>query len=75
MKKERIKELEWAADLWDKSALSAGTESAKETSRRAAESLRIQIRTGDPVCVCCYKPFKDMTKQDLDMFIKIVIEF
>ncbi len=28
-----------------------------ETYRRTAEALRIEGRTGIPVCVCCHKPY------------------
>jgi len=30
--------------------------------RRTAESIQIEIDTGVPVCVCCFKPFGEGTR-------------
>lgn len=43
----------------------------ENTYERTAESLRIQIRTGVAVCVCCFKPLDGkprilMSQDDID---------
>lgn len=68
-----IAELEASAQHWDKIAreslekeewdvkvgirLSVGGHAAR-SYRRAAESLRLQIATGEPHCSCCLKPLE-----------------
>lgn len=53
----RLQSLEAAARHWDDLASRADNPYRAETYRRTAEALRIQIRTGQAVCVCCHKPF------------------
>ena len=60
-----------AATAWDRLADSEINAHRKSTYERTAESLRIQIRSGVAVCVCCFKPLGGkpsilMSQDDID---------
>jgi hypothetical protein len=58
---ETEKSLEQHAQEWETLAEAQPDTPAGRSKRatylRAAESLRIEAKTGVAVCVCCYKPF------------------